>query len=93
MADIEQRFIVYVLTPSGDDAFDFEMTYEISNHEKTIIESIEESGTSLIDNEELAILYRQLEKQADEMAIQKFWDRNSDAPDEAFNDYQIIIDI
>ncbi len=93
MADIEQRFIVYVLTPSGDDSFDFEMKHEVSKHEKEIINSIEDGGVPLIDNEELAILYSQLEEQAYEEAIQKFWDKNPDASDDAFNDYQVIVDL
>jgi len=93
MADIEQRFIVYVLTPSGDDAFDFEMKHEVSKHEKEIIDSIEEGGVPLIDNKELAILYSQLENQAYEEAIQKFWDKKPDASDDAFNDYQVIVDL
>lgn len=93
MADLEKRFIVYVITPSGDDAFDFEMSHAVTEHEMKEIEAIENVGCPLVDNEELAILYSQLEEKAYELAIQKFWDRNPDASDDAFNDYQVIVDI
>jgi len=93
MANIEQRFRVYVLTPSGDDAFEFDMKYEVSEFEKKIIDSIEEGGTALIDNEELAILYSLLDQKAYDLALEEFWDKNPDAPDDAFTDYQVIVDI
>ena len=93
MADLEKRFIVYVITPSGDDAFDFEMVHAITAHEMKEIAAIEDGCYPLVDSEELALLYSQLETKAHELAIQKFWDRNPDASDDAFNDYQVIVDI
>ena len=93
MADLEKRFIVYVITPSGDDAFDFEMSHAVTEHEMKEIEAIEDGGCPLVDNEELAILYSQVELKAYELAVQKFWDKNPDALGDAFNDYQIIVDI
>lgn len=93
MADLEKRFIVYVITPSGEDAFDFEMVHAVTEYEMKKIDAIEDGGCALIDNEELAVLYSQLETKAYELATQKFWDKNPDAPDDAFSDYQVIVDI
>jgi len=93
MMGIEQRFTAYVFTPSGEDAFDFELKREVSKNEKTLLDAIEDGGVPLVDNEELAILYTQIESQAYEIAIQMFWDKNPDASDDAFNDYQVVVDI
>jgi len=93
MVAINREFYVSVFDAEGNFSFDFEMKHEVSEEENQLLEKIPSGKGLLEDSKELANLYSRLEDKAFEEAIQKFWDNNPDASDDAFNDCQVSVDI